>query len=81
MINIKNYPYLIAEAGVSHFGSLDKAIELLDASIEANCDAFKIQVFNVDKLFANDAKGWKNRLKDRMLTIGEIKKISETDPI
>ena len=77
MINIKSYPYLIAEAGVSHFGSLDKAIELLDASIEANCDAFKIQVFNVDKLFANDAKGWKNRLKDRMLTIGEIKKISE----
>lgn len=77
MINIKSYPYLIAEAGISHFGSFDKAIKLLDASIEANCDAFKIQVFNVDKLFANDAKGWRNRLKDRMLTIGEIKKISE----
>lgn len=77
MINIKNYPYLIAEAGVAHFGSLEKAIKLLNASLEAKCDAFKIQVFNVDNLFANNAKGWKDRLKDRVLNINEIKKISK----
>ena len=29
MINIKNYPYLIAEAGVAHFGSLEKPIGFL----------------------------------------------------
>ena len=47
------------------------------ASLEAKCDAFKIQVFNVDNLFANNAKGWKDRLKDRVLNINEIKKISK----
>ena len=77
MIKSRKYPYLIAEAGISHFGSFQKAIDLLNASIEANCDAFKIQVFNVDKLFANEAKGWKNRLKDRVLKIHEIKKLSD----
>ena len=53
MIDIKNYPYLIAEAGVSHFGSLEKAIKLLNASIDAKCDAFKIQVFNISVLKHN----------------------------
>lgn len=76
MISFRKYPYLIAEAGVSHFGSLEKAIKLLNSSIEANCDAFKIQVFNTDLLYANNAKGWKNRLKDRTLSINEIKKLS-----
>ena len=76
MINLQKYPYLIAEAGVAHFGSMEKALDLLKASVEANCDAFKIQVFSAETLFANEAKGWKNRLKDRVLKIEEIKELS-----
>ena len=45
---------------------MTKALELLNAAIDANCDAFKIQVFSADNLFANEAKGWKKRLKDRV---------------
>lgn len=77
MITFNKYPYLIAEAGVAHFGSMTKALELLNAAIDANCDAFKIQVFSADNLFANEAKGWKKRLKDRVLKVEEIIKISK----
>ena len=77
MLNITNHPYLIAEAGVSHFGSFEKALDLLKAAVNAKCDAFKIQVFNADVLFANEAKGWKDRLKDRVLKIEEIIKLSD----
>ena len=50
MISIEglNKPYLIAEAGVSHFGSFQEAKKLLSAAIKAKCNAFKIQVFDVD---------------------------------
>ena len=77
MITIQKRPYLIAEAGVSHFGSFEKAKTLLKAAIDSESDAFKIQVFNTDRLFADDAKGWKNRLKDRILSIDEIIKLSK----
>ena len=77
MITIKNRPYLIAEAGVSHFGSYEKAKALLKAAIDSESDAFKIQVFNTDSLFADEAKGWKDRLKDRILSIDEIVKLSK----
>lgn len=79
MISIEglNKPYLIAEAGVSHFGSFQEAKKLLSAAIKAKCNAFKIQVFDVDKLFANNAEGWKDRLKKRVLNIDEISKLSE----
>ena len=77
MITIKKKPYLIAEAGVSHFGSFEKAKTLLKAAIDSESDAFKIQVFNTDRLFADDAKGWKDRLKDRILSIDEIVNLSK----
>ncbi len=77
MIKNQKYPYLIAEAGVAHFGSMRKALDLLKAAVEANCDAFKIQVFSADTLFANEAKGWKKRLKDRVLKIEEIIELSK----
>ena len=77
MINFTGKPYLIAEVGVAHFGSFEKASQFLDVALEAKCDAFKLQVFDIDTLFANDANGWKKRLKDRVLKIDEIKNLSD----
>ena len=35
--------YVIAEAGISHFGDLEKAERLVDLAVEAGCDAVKFQ--------------------------------------
>ena len=46
----KNRCALIAEAGVNHDGSLDKAYGLIDAASRAKADFVKFQNFNPDRL-------------------------------
>ena len=62
---------LIAEAGVSHFGSMDLAHQLLDLTIKAKADVFKTQFFDVDQLIANKFIDWKDRLRSRNLTLNQ----------
>jgi N-acetylneuraminate synthase len=56
-INIgENTPtFIIAEAGVNHNGSIEKAKKLIDAAVEAGVDAVKFQTFNTDKLVTKSA--------------------------
>jgi N-acetylneuraminate synthase len=42
--------FVIAEAGVNHDGSLDKALALIDAASEAEADAVKFQTFSANRL-------------------------------
>ena len=42
--------YVIAEAGVSHFGSVDKAYALVDLAVSAKADAVKFQHFRSSRL-------------------------------
>ena len=42
--------YIIAEIGVNHDGSLEKAIKLIDAAKECGCDAVKFQSFYAKNL-------------------------------
>jgi N,N'-diacetyllegionaminate synthase len=46
---------IIAEAGVNHNGSLDMAMQLIDAAAEAGVDYVKFQTFKADKLVSRDA--------------------------
>ena len=66
---------IIAEAGVSHFGDFQKAIELVNLACAAKADVFKIQIFNVDELFADIASDWKDRLRPRNLSFEETKEL------
>ena len=47
---MRNLPYLIAEIGVNHEGSLDKAFEMIDQVAEAGWSAAKFQTYSADLL-------------------------------
>lgn len=47
--------FIIAEAGVNHNGSLETAVQLVDAAVAAGADAVKFQTFQVDKLVTRAA--------------------------
>jgi len=63
--------FVIAEAGVAHFGDMGLARDLLNLTAEAGADAFKIQLFDVEQLIAAQETEWRERLRPRNLTLDE----------
>lgn len=59
--------YIIAEAGVAHFGSMEKAKALVDLAVKAKADAVKFQIFKASELISSESKDWIDRLKEKEL--------------
>ncbi|MCH8824915.1 MAG: N-acetylneuraminate synthase family protein [Planctomycetes bacterium] len=49
-------PYVIAEIGVNHDGSVTRAQELIDHASQAGADAVKLQFFETDRLLSSASK-------------------------
>jgi N-acetylneuraminate synthase len=57
-------PYIIAEIGVNHEGSLEKAIQLIDAARTAGAHAAKFQTYKADKIaIKNSPAYWDTSLE------------------
>ncbi len=55
LINASSPPYIIAEIGVNHDGSTQRAIELVDVAADAGAQAIKLQFFTTNLLMSKAA--------------------------
>ena len=67
--------FVIAEAGVAHFGSLDTAFRLVDLAVEARADAVKFQIYTTDRLISHECPEWQNRMRSKELSYEAFFKI------
>ena len=77
IIGDNNPCFIIAEAGVAHFGSLEKCFKLVDLAKSSGADAIKFQIFDIDSFISRKSKKWYSRLKEKILNNDDFMKIQK----
>lgn len=79
-VGTDNPVFIIAEAGVNHYGSLRKALALVDGAKEAGADGVKFQTWDVDDLYVPDGmsgKPLRENSRERRLSYEEFEEVCE----
>lgn len=69
--------YIIAEAGVAHFGDPGKAAALVDLAAEAGANAFKTQAYTTNVLISPRLPEWRERLRTKEVSFEFIARMKE----
>ena len=75
LISKNSKTYIIAEAGVAHFGSIKKAYKLVDLAKYSGADAVKFQGYKTDELVDSNFKNWYNRYKIKEVNFQFLEKL------
>lgn len=67
-ISNKSEPFIIAEIGLNHNGSIKNALKMIDYAVDAKCSAVKFQTINVDEALIPNTPLAKYQIKDRKKT-------------
>ena len=65
-------PFVIAEAGVNHEGSMDIARRLIDEAAEGGADAIKFQTYRADTIASRDSPAYWDTTKEPTLSQHEL---------
>jgi N-acetylneuraminate synthase len=72
MIDADSPPYIIAEIGVNHSGSLKKAKELIDLAKEGGANAAKFQTYKADTIASINSPAYWDRTKEKTSSQNEL---------
>jgi N,N'-diacetyllegionaminate synthase len=67
-INSKAKPFIIAEAGINHNGSIKKALKMVELAKASNVDAIKFQTYNSDEFISDKKKIFKYKLRTKFVS-------------
>ena len=63
-VNLTSLPYIIAEIGVNHEGSLDKAKQLIKLAKEGGADAAKFQTYKAETIASKNSPSYWDLTKE-----------------
>ena len=71
-----NKTFIIAEAGIGHFGSISLGKKLIDAAKHSGADAVKFQAYITEDLVDNKFKNWFERYKKKEVDFNFLSKLN-----